>query len=86
MTNSIYLDNGATTPPDPEILEGMLRHELSHFGNPTSTHGVGRAAKTLLDEARTRLAQILDGRPEDVTFTSGGTEAVALGLIGLSGE
>ena len=60
----------------------MLR---APFSNPTSTHGVGRAAKTLLEEARTRLAQILDGRPEDVTFTSGGTEAVALGLIGLSG-
>ncbi|MEE2788173.1 MAG: cysteine desulfurase family protein [Myxococcota bacterium] len=86
MPDFIYLDNGATTPPDPEILQGMCLQAQAQFGNPTSTHSMGRAALASLDESRARIAAVIDARSEEVIFTSGGTESVGLAILGLSGR
>ena len=85
MSDFIYLDNGATTPPDPKFF-GMVEHACQQFGNPTSTHAVGLAARALLDDARNRLASMIDARTKDIIFTSGGTESVGLAILGLSGR
>ena len=77
----IYLDYAATTPLDPEVKARMLE-ALEAWGNPSSVHAAGRKAKALLEEARERLAGALGAHPREVVFTSGGTEADALALIG----
>ncbi|KGQ21582.2 cysteine desulfurase [Thermus filiformis] len=77
----IYLDHAATTPLDPEVRTGMER-VAEAFGNPSSVHAEGRRARQVLDEARERLAALLKARPKEVVFTSGGSEADALALIG----
>jgi len=86
MNRDIYLDNGATTPPDPDILQGMFQHHLEIFGNPGSGHRVGHAAKALLETARQRTAEAMGGRASEVIFTGGGTEANALAILGLAGD
>lgn len=77
----IYLDYAATTPLDPEVKAGM-EAVFEAFGNPSSVHAYGREARKVLDEARERLAALLKVRPKEVVFTSGGSEADALALIG----
>lgn len=74
---AIYLDHNATTPVLPEVLAAM---EAAPFGNPSSLHGFGQAAKRSLDEARARVARFLGVEPDEVLFTSGGTEADNLAL------
>jgi cysteine desulfurase len=78
----IYLDHAATTPLRPEALESMLPFMTSVFGNPSSAHGAGRAARNALDEARERLAADLGGATREVVLTSGGTEANNLAVKG----
>lgn len=85
MRDLIYLDHGATTPPDPAILRAMVDREASHFGNPNSQHPVGRAAAAMLAEARARLASLIGAAPDDVIFTGGGTEAAGLAILGSAG-
>ena len=80
--SSVYLDYNATTPPDPTVLEAMRRVETAAWGNPSSIHGIGRAARAVLDEARYRLAASWSCRPSEVVFTSGGTEANNLAILG----
>lgn len=80
--DSVYLDNAATTPLTPEVREAMLAFLGEDFGNPSSRHPLGVRAREAVDEARRRLGHALGARPEDVLFTSGGTEANNLGLIG----
>jgi cysteine desulfurase len=78
-----YLDYNATTPIAPEVRSAMV-DALDHAqGNPSSIHGEGREARERVERARRQVAALLAARPDDVIFTSGGTEADALGAIGL---
>lgn len=72
---SLYLDNAATTPVRPEVLEAMAPYLTRFFGNPSSHHEVGEAAASALDDARARVARVLGMRAGDILFTSGGTES-----------
>ena len=79
----VYLDNAATTPVRPEVLEAMLPSlGRDAFGNPSSAHRFGRAARAGIEEAKRTIATALDADPGQVIFTSGGTEADNLALIG----
>jgi cysteine desulfurase len=80
----IYLDHNAITPMRPEAKDAV-RAALEVFGNPSSVHQAGRAARDLLDRARGQVAAGLGGRPADVVFTSGATEAAALAIRGAVG-
>jgi cysteine desulfurase len=78
----IYLDHAATTPLRPEVLEAMLPFLSGTFGNPSSAHAWGRAAREALDDAHERLARAIGGDAREIVFTSGGTEAINLALKG----
>ena len=79
----VYLDHAATTPVRPEVLEAMLPYLTNQaFGNPSSAHRFGRAARAGLEQARREVAQAVGAEPNQVVFTSGGTEADNLGIIG----
>ena len=79
----IYLDHAATTPVRPEVLEAMLPYLGSTtFGNPSSSHRFGRAARAGLEQARREVAVALGAEPSQVIFTSGGTEADNLAIVG----
>jgi cysteine desulfurase len=71
----IYLDNAATTPLDPEVLEVMLPVMQKQFGNPSSIHSFGRETRTIIEKARKIVAGLLNTSPSEIFFTSGGTEA-----------
>ena len=78
-----YLDNAATTPVRPEVLEAMLPYlGKEAFGNPSSAHRFGRAARAGLEEAKRAVATAVGAEPNQVVFTSGGTEADNLAIIG----
>lgn len=78
----IYLDHAATTPVRPEVLEAMLPFFQSTWGNPSSAHRVGRGARAGLEQAKRETAEALGVEPNQVIFTSGGTEADNLAIIG----
>jgi len=80
----LYLDNAATTPVRPEVLEAMTPFLTRWFGNPSSHHTVGEAAADALADARARVARILGMRAGDIVFTSGGTEADNLAIKGIA--
>jgi cysteine desulfurase len=82
MATPIYLDHAATTPVRPEVLEAMTPFFGARFGNPSSVHRWGRDARTALDEARSRIAACLKAQPDEIVFTSGGTEGDNLAIIG----
>lgn len=82
----IYLDNGATTPVDPAIVDGLSSRYRALFGNPSSLHGPGRAARAALEEARATLAAVIGAEPGALIFTGGGTEAVGSAIIGSAGR
>src|SRR5919205_2907196 len=73
--NRIYLDNAATTPLDPEVLESILPYLSTHFGNPSSIYSYGRETRLAIENARKKVATILGARPGEIFFTSGGTES-----------
>src|SRR4029077_6050936 len=77
-----YLDHNATTPPDPAVVEAVLRALNEDFGNPSSVHHFGQRAKALLDEARSSVAELIGAEPAEIVFTSGGTESDNLALRG----
>jgi cysteine desulfurase len=79
---SVYFDYNATTPLAAEVREAMLPFLGEIFGNPSSLHHVGRHARSLLDEARERVAQVWTCKPSEVVFTSGGTESNNLAIFG----
>jgi cysteine desulfurase len=80
---AIYLDHAATTPVRPEVLEAMLPYfGREAFGNPSSSHRFGRAARGGLEQARRQLAEVAGVAAEEVYFTSGGTEADNLAIVG----
>ena len=79
----VYLDHAATTPVRPEVLEAMLPYlGAETFGNPSSAHRFGRAARAGIEEAKRTIAETLGAEPNQVIFTSGGTEADNLAIIG----
>jgi cysteine desulfurase len=80
----IYLDNNATTPMDPGVLEAMEPYLVEAFGNASSAHSVGQGARKAVDEARESVADAIGCRPSEVVFTSGGTEADNLAILGAS--
>lgn len=82
MPDPIYLDHAATTPVRAEVLEAMLPFYGPRFGNPSSVHRWGREARTALDEARERVARCLGASADEICFTSGGTEADNLAILG----
>jgi cysteine desulfurase len=84
MTKRVtYLDNAATTPVRPEVLEAMLPYlGKEAFGNPSSAHRFGRAARAGIEESKRAVATALGAEPNQVVFTSGGTEADNLAIIG----
>src|SRR5215212_1855940 len=87
----VYLDHAATTPLDEGVLEAMLRHLKNGTaatrlprGNPSSLHASGVAAREAVEEARESVAQLLRASPEEIVFTSGGTESDNLAVLGLA--
>jgi cysteine desulfurase len=78
----IYLDHAATTPVREEVFEAMKPFYGPRFGNPSSTHRWGREARAALDEARERVGRCLGARPDEICFTSGGTESDNLAILG----
>jgi cysteine desulfurase len=84
MSRRVYLDHNASTPVHPEVLAEMLPFFSEQFGNPSSVHGFGREARAGLDLARERVARFLAVAPEEIVFTSGGTESDNLGVKGLA--
>lgn len=77
---NVYLDNAATTPMLPEVIDEMLPFMRDHFGNPSSTHAFGRKTKTAIEQARRRISSHLNVAPKTICFTSGGTEADNMAL------
>lgn len=78
----VYLDHAATTPVRPEVLEAMMPFFNASWGNPSSSHRFGRAAKAGLEQGKREVAEALGVEPNQVVFTSGGTEADNLAVIG----
>jgi cysteine desulfurase len=84
MSRRVYLDHNASTPVHPEVLAEMLPYFAESFGNPSSVHAFGRDARAGVDLARERVARFLKVAPEEIVFTSGGTESDNFGVKGLA--
>ncbi|RLF24622.1 MAG: cysteine desulfurase NifS, partial [Thermoplasmata archaeon] len=80
----IYMDHAATTPVAPEVLEAMNPYFSEKFGNSASLHYFGREAENALEDARRYIAKFFGVKPEEIFFTSGGTEADNLALKGIA--
>jgi len=80
----IDLDHNATTPVDPEVLDAMLPFLRSEHGNPSSDHAPGRRAKEACDQARAEVAALVGANPDEIVFTSGGTESDHLAIRGVA--
>src|SRR5712672_2099517 len=90
--NRVYLDHNATTPVEPDVLQAMLPYLSGEFGNAASIHTFGQRARAAVETAREQVAALIGARPQEIVFTSGGTEAdnhaifgVAQALIGAAG-
>ncbi len=79
----VYLDNNATTPLAPEVFEAMKPFCLEDYGNASSIHWYGQRAKAAMEKAREQVARLLNARPSEVVFTSGGTEADNAAIFGI---
>jgi len=84
MSRRVYLDHNASTPVHPEVLAEMLPFFAEIYGNPSSIHAFGRDARDGVDQARERIARFLQVSPQEIVFTSGGTESDNLGVKGLA--
>lgn len=84
MSRRVYLDHNASTPVHPEVLAEMLPYFSELPGNPSSIHAFGRDARAAIDAARDRVARFLRVPPQEIVFTSGGTESDNLGVKGLA--
>ena len=80
----IYLDHNATTPVAPQVLEAMKPYWGDQYGNPSSAYALGRSARQALEEARAQIAELLDCRPSEIVFTSGGTESNNMVIKGVA--
>ncbi len=83
MREPIYLDHNATTPILPEVVDAMIPFLRQHFGNPSSGHAYGRVAHEAVERARAQVADLLGAEPDEIFFTSGGTEANNLAIRGV---
>ena len=84
MSRRVYLDHNASTPVHPEVVAAMRPFFEEVYGNPSSVHAFGRAAREAVDDARGRIARFLGSRPDEIVFTSGGTESDNFGIKGLA--
>ncbi|MFC4230418.1 cysteine desulfurase family protein [Parasediminibacterium paludis] len=82
MKQRIYLDNAATTPLEPEVLDAMMPYFTTHFGNPSSIYSYGRESRMAIENARKSVAKILNAHPAEIFFTSGGTESSNAAITG----
>ena len=80
----IYFDNAATTRTDPEVARAVLEHMTGSFGNPGSIHSFGREARKSVDTAREQVAKLIGAQPNEIFFTSGGTESDNLAIRGVA--
>jgi cysteine desulfurase len=80
--SAIYLDYNATTPVDPAVLDAMLPFLRGEFGNPSSAHGLGGRAHEAVEAARAEVAALIGAAPDEIVFTSGGTEASNIAIRG----
>lgn len=83
MFRRVYLDNSATTPIDPQVIDAMMPYLTEKFGNASSVHSFGQEAKAAVDKARHQVAALINARPNEIVFTSGGTEADNLAIRGV---
>ena len=84
MPNLIYADHAATTPVRQEVLQAMLPYFSQQYGNPSSLYRLGRQAKAALEQARERVAHCLNASPEEIFFTSGGSEGDNWAVMGMA--
>lgn len=80
----VYLDNSATTPVDPRVVEALMPYLTEKFGNPSSVHFYGQEARAAVDRARREVAALINARPNEIVFLSGGTEANNLAIRGIA--
>ncbi|AKG52707.1 cysteine desulfurase [Dehalogenimonas sp. WBC-2] len=80
----VYLDNAATTPVDPRVKAAMLPYLKDVFGNPSSVHSAGQVVRAAMEDARSQVAALIDARPDEIYFTSGGTESDNWALKGMA--
>jgi cysteine desulfurase len=85
-TSAVYLDHAAATPLLPEVLDAMLVHLRDEFANPSGVYRAGRDARRIVDDARDTLSVVLGCHPGEIVFTSGGTEADNLAILGVGGS
>ncbi|MCA9896989.1 MAG: cysteine desulfurase [Ardenticatenaceae bacterium] len=83
MSTHIYLDHGASTPVNPQIIEKMVPFWTDHYGNPSSSHAHGRSAGFALDEARLTIAQLMNAQAKEIVFTGCGSESDNLAVRGV---
>ncbi|MFW5754204.1 MAG: cysteine desulfurase family protein, partial [Marinilabiliaceae bacterium] len=86
MNNPVYLDYNATTPIDQEVARAMWPFISTHFENPSSSYTGGKSAKRAVEEARQYVAQMINASPEEIVFTSGGTESNNHAIRGIIGH
>jgi cysteine desulfurase len=84
MGRGIYLDYAATTPTDPEVVKAMLPYFSETFGNPSSIHSFGQETKKAIEDARQKIAEFIGAKPEEIVFTSGGTESDNFAIKGVA--
>jgi cysteine desulfurase len=82
IRKEIYLDNSATTKPTKNVIQAVLKCMEEDYGNPSSLHAMGLAAERILKNSRETIARALNCSPQEVVFTSGGTEANNLAIMG----
>jgi cysteine desulfurase len=84
MTKTIYLDNGATTPMDKKVIEAMEPFFDKKYGNSSSSHHLGQEAKIAMEDSRSIIAKSINAKPEEIFFTSGGTESNNFAIKGIA--
>ena len=80
----VYMDHAATTYTAPEVVEAMIPYFSEYFGNPSSVYAIGELSKSAIETARKQTAAVLNAEPEEIFFTSGGTEADNWALKGVA--